>query len=1859
MTLKNRDFIRGLEDAQRGTLDFNRGVTRLSGVLAGALVNAFAAATAAVSALGVAVAKTGAEFEYEMTQVAAISKATASELSALTFESRRLGETTMFTASEAASGMVELAKTGLSTGEILGVTSDVLNFAGANMSDLAKAAKFTSATMAQFNLTSQESTRIVDVFTAANQNSLFDMQSLQTAMRYGGSVAGALGRSLEETTAALGMFRNLGLEGSTAGVRFRQAMLSLIGPTGRAKDVLEKYGLTIRDVNPELNSFKDIMITLGKTGMDVGEMALLVSKRAAADVQQVSKALADAPKGAITEYDKLYEALINSSGTAKETYEKFTDTVKGQTTILKSSLQELFLTLFDGFSGNLKGFIKEVRESVQDVIFGFRALSFIIDDEFSKTFKKIDKTFGLTSSNIESLGINLVIVINQVIRKFVELITSIDEAYTFIVRLFTASVIYLGITKLTSLIVYLIGALGSLKAAYIAATTVAGSFAATQASIDAAIAGTSATLTMVQGQAVRTQGAIAGLAAATNAAKAAFLGLSVAGKATLIGALVAIGTGVAALMGAFDKATDEIDDYTLALRRAAAARDAWEGKSISAQQEKEVIEARSQSIRLLGRLREETEVVAGAEEKRLQSIIKLDNATAASLLKSGKLVVATIKISDQFKKASDQTMIYKDVLIDLPLAAKLANKGLIDFGKQSGKEAERSKKLVQDLIKTQNLSKSSTADLQRAGNQLARSVSGADPTGSAILNLAELQKRKEALKEVVSELEYYRKIFSETASDTEINLQKGTQGTKAYNDVLAKSNAYFRGLTEAGIYTQEQFNEVLVKTFKNTSTYGQKVKELSDVLSPLKIEQSNVNNAIINNIAQITEADIAYRKVAKSAKAFKIDLSGVGEQADKTKEKIELVTDNLEELSKIYQSIMDKKFSLDFEMSGDNFDTRNIIKNVQSLGVVYSAAIGDLENYNRELSEQRNKGNIDLEKFTSEQEQIGLKWREASDKFTSGIYTDISNFTKEVKIQYDDYIKSITNATNANETEIQKEKRLYSERLTFIRRFFADYQNTAQQQIDASIESAKIAKAADEKAIKDRALSAEQQAEELAGIQAEFNTIISKLKQQGISESSKIIARGARAEEFILDQSNKAKLKIQKDYEDKSIEDLHKYQLERQESFIEELRIEKYQALQKARINGSNQKTLENIDTLYRLRIQDAQEQFYEDNLGGQLEYFNARQKFLDKANSTMFSSVRSFYQRRATFEENRISQLNDFKKEIEDFDKMQAPALSDFTTIDDSGTSVLTELGALAYQTALKTYTARREFLLKHQEDRKRILVTEYKNDVEKGIVAVTTAGARALDTLLNKPEKINAALGGFFSKFGKGIQNVFDRIGMEAYLFADGPLTYIGHRFKDVPKNLSKGMEGFKKSISAIAADPTGLTAIVLIFVEITKLISKAAKAMIDKFFNAIKNTANKFKEFGSSIFDYITGGLTLNPLQILTDGVNGLIDSLKDQNSELESLTDNQQKLADVQKQFDEGLISAEEMSEAQRMFGGSGSSSQVLSDFVDDAIDKAINFLETLAASAPKLLTSFIRGIPRVFRAIAKELPKLITTLAKELPNFIVTLIDGLIVAIPVIIDSLIENLPKLANSLLSILTNNIPQLFTVLANKLPELFQVIARIIPQLAPQIRELIKIGFEVFKKLLPDIAPILFQLEMEKIKFNLQALGMMTSYYIKAGSAMAIEFLKGVGGFFSDLMKEIFTLGTAETASFGDTPGVIRAGTSGLSAQFAAGDYIVAAKEPMDLLRMAASGLSENISGALGRVAAPKPVLGLEGAMSSGGQSAPIDIAVVAEGRVLTNVQINAMNRGHAPKMEEKFRRTSGAKVGFDRGRFAKYGA
>ena len=140
---------------------------------------------------------------------------------------RELGASTAFSATQASDAMIELARAGLSANDVIGAIGPALFLAGSSASSMSSATSLLAATMKQFDLSAADATRVSDVFTIAQQKSLFAMDSLTEAMKFGGTVGSAFGMSLEETTAALAQFRDLGVEGSMAGTQFRQAMIAL------------------------------------------------------------------------------------------------------------------------------------------------------------------------------------------------------------------------------------------------------------------------------------------------------------------------------------------------------------------------------------------------------------------------------------------------------------------------------------------------------------------------------------------------------------------------------------------------------------------------------------------------------------------------------------------------------------------------------------------------------------------------------------------------------------------------------------------------------------------------------------------------------------------------------------------------------------------------------------------------------------------------------------------------------------------------------------------------------------------------------------------------------------------------------------------------------------------------------------------------------------------------------------------------------------------------------------------------------------------------------------------------------------------------------------------------------------------------------------------------------------------------------------------------------------------------------------------------------------------------------------------------------------------------------------------------
>ena len=353
----------GKVEARTRTMGAN--LDEIAKSIAGTLTTAFKAASVAAAGLAAASTAVGATFEQSMSKLAAnqgISRL-SEDFRVLTDEARRLGATTSYSATEAAQGMDALASAGFTTAEILASTEGVLKLAAAGAIDLDDAASLSAATLRQFGMDAAEITRVTDVLTVATQASQFSMRDIGDAMKYAGALGSSLGMSLEETTAAVAQFRDIGLEASQAGTAFRMMMSMAAKPSEEATAILSEFGITVEQINPELNSFSEIIRTIGQSGMSTTAIMRIFGSEVGGAVAKLALN-ADETMG---KYDDLLARLESSAGATQSTYELMTDNVMGAFNELRSAAEEVLLGLFDTYAGPLRelltamsGFVRQI-----------------------------------------------------------------------------------------------------------------------------------------------------------------------------------------------------------------------------------------------------------------------------------------------------------------------------------------------------------------------------------------------------------------------------------------------------------------------------------------------------------------------------------------------------------------------------------------------------------------------------------------------------------------------------------------------------------------------------------------------------------------------------------------------------------------------------------------------------------------------------------------------------------------------------------------------------------------------------------------------------------------------------------------------------------------------------------------------------------------------------------------------------------------------------------------------------------------------------------------------------------------------------------------------------------------------------------------------------------------------------------------------------------------------------------------------------------------------------------------------------------------------------------------------------------
>lgn len=338
---------------------FDRLGTQLNTVVVGGL----AAASAALAGFATATTVMGASFENAVAKVGAIAGATGDELGVLEKAARDIGKATAFTATEAAIAMNDLAQAGLKVGDIVNASKAAVLLAGATGSTLSQSTGLLASSLSQFQLASTDTARVADVFSQAMNTTLFDMSSLTEAMKYAGVTGAGLGYTIEETTAAVAEFRNLGLEGSLAGTAFKMMMAQAAHETDRGAAILKKYNLEYKDINPEIKSFSEIMETVGKAAMTTTDSMVIFGSRSGAAVAQIASTFGSGT----TKFYETLGALEDSAGSTQETYDKMMDTVAGQFQIAASAIEELMLTVFDQYREPLTTLLQTLGEVISYV----------------------------------------------------------------------------------------------------------------------------------------------------------------------------------------------------------------------------------------------------------------------------------------------------------------------------------------------------------------------------------------------------------------------------------------------------------------------------------------------------------------------------------------------------------------------------------------------------------------------------------------------------------------------------------------------------------------------------------------------------------------------------------------------------------------------------------------------------------------------------------------------------------------------------------------------------------------------------------------------------------------------------------------------------------------------------------------------------------------------------------------------------------------------------------------------------------------------------------------------------------------------------------------------------------------------------------------------------------------------------------------------------------------------------------------------------------------------------------------------------------------------------------------------------
>lgn len=376
-------------DTSLNTGGFEKGISALGGIASKGLT----ASTVAISAVSAALStcagyaiKVGSDFEAGMSNVEAISSASAQSvttasgemvdgLTALTEKAKEMGATTKFSATESSQALNYMAMAGWDAQAMYDGLAGIMTLAAASGEDLATTSDIVTDALTAFGMQASESGHFADVLAQVSASANTNVGLLGETFKYVAPLCGTMGYSAEDASIAIGLMANSGIKGSQAGTALKTAIANMAAPTKAMAAQMAALGIEITNSDGSSKSLMEVMQNLRTSfdGLSESEQAAAASTIFGKESMSGMLAVINASD---EDFAKLTESIYNCDGAAEQMAATMQDNLQGQVTILKSGVEGLGIAVYEKLQEPLKNLAVKGQEYIGQLTDAFNSGGF-------------------------------------------------------------------------------------------------------------------------------------------------------------------------------------------------------------------------------------------------------------------------------------------------------------------------------------------------------------------------------------------------------------------------------------------------------------------------------------------------------------------------------------------------------------------------------------------------------------------------------------------------------------------------------------------------------------------------------------------------------------------------------------------------------------------------------------------------------------------------------------------------------------------------------------------------------------------------------------------------------------------------------------------------------------------------------------------------------------------------------------------------------------------------------------------------------------------------------------------------------------------------------------------------------------------------------------------------------------------------------------------------------------------------------------------------------------------------------------------------------------------------------------------